>query len=292
MAVDKYCTVFLIYIALVVSMAEADYGACRYDIDMCSCRLGNDNQGTCWDRLADNPGLCASRSCRPGWTCTCGNRTHLCHRQEHTAMRVSLEDSKKATAPCTTTKIYAGSTRELALGSFKLFISETGLAANACNELAWWLNGELMGNHKPVLGMTTSMVQRELEKRRDHSLLELRPGDLLAFRFRAGSYYCFKHYAKFVVNGTSLDLLSPGVSIQYSRQFTEKWFDPLYEPEFGTGEDDPDLTKWIPLRRTMLAEPVTIEPAVDYFEPLAPDSPDHKSSNWYFRVELPHIIAH
>lgn len=281
----------LIYLAVILQVVKADFGACRYDMDMCSCKRGNEDLGTCWDQLPTFPGFCSRRTCRAGWTCSCAGRTHLCNRGAHTALRVAPEDMRSPTALCSATKVYGPSSRRLILGAFNISISEKGVAANACNELAWWHNGELMGNHKPVSDMTSNMVEAELSVRKNHLLLELRPGDLLSFRFRAGSYYCFKNYAEFSVNGTSLNLFSKGVSIRYARRFTEKWFDPQYEPQLGSGEDEPDLTYWIPLRSAMLESPHPIVPGEDLFQELRPDSLDHKQSNWYFRIQIPSTLA-
>jgi hypothetical protein len=119
-----------------------------------------------------------------------------------------------------------------------------------------------------------------------HTELELRGGDIIAWRYRAGSYYCQRHYVKMLVNGTSVDLKTPGVQLQYARAFTTDWYEPHFKPVYGLNEDEPDLQKFLPLREKKFTGE-TITPTGDYFASLDPADRDHKPSNFYFRLTLP-----
>jgi hypothetical protein len=147
---------------------------------------------------------------------------------------------------------------------------------------------ELMGNYKPVPGgVTSASVAGVLSQRSDHSLLELRPGDLIAFRHREGSYYCYNHLSRFLVNGTVVDTTNTGIDVRYSRMFTDNWYDKTYKPVQGVGEVEEDLTKWLPQRTKMLVSGETITPGADMFQTIDMSSADHKRSNWYWRIQIP-----
>lgn len=140
----------------------AEYGPCRYESDACSCKLGNEDQGVCWDRIPDDPLNCRPRSCKKGWTCACGGRTHLCKiaqmtsyhntggavkisevlaskTQSSAASQFSLRQVSSISRPCTSKAAPTASDRELILGTAKIGISPKGLLADKCTYLAWWV---------------------------------------------------------------------------------------------------------------------------------------------------------
>lgn len=119
-----------------------------------------------------------------------------------------------------------------------------------------------------------------------HTQLELRGGDVISWRFRAGSYYCQKHVVELTVNGTKVGLDTPGVELYYARAFTTDWYEPKFTPVFGEDEDEQDLQKFLPLR-TRKFDGTPISPTGDYFEPLDASDADHKPSNFYYRMTLP-----
>ena len=280
---------FFVFVAI-LSLSTADFGTCRYDTDRCSCKMGAANQGLCWDTILGTT-QCSQRPCRAGWTCACGGRTHVCSRGNRVANApVHLEDAKKSVAECTTKTVPAVSSRQFSLGTVALYLSRPGMLANDCSNIAWWLDGELLGNRKTVPGMSESNVDQELSDRENHSLLEILPGSLVAFRVKEGSYYCFKHLVDMVINGTHVTSSSPGVTVHYAREYTKEWFLPSYKltPD-NTAEDESetDLTKFIPLRPKTLTSDKPIKEGVDYWEPRDDSSADNKRSNWYYRVQVP-----
>ncbi|PXF48197.1 hypothetical protein BWQ96_02149 [Gracilariopsis chorda] len=271
-----------------------DVGPCRYDEDRCSCKLGKANQGTCWDKIAESPGECSRRYCRAGWTCACGGRTHVCYRANKPVNSLkNPADISKSVAECVTKSFPLVAGHELTLGRLKFHFSRKGALADDCNEVAWWHNGELLGNRKPVSITSPSDVDKVLKDREEHTLLELRPGDLIAFRFRDSSYYCYKHLTEFVINGTSVNSEALGFTTHYAREFTKDWFSPSYaltDQNMGEDETEPDIRKFLPLRTTKLSNSVSIVPGSDYWEPRDSNSPDNKPSNWYFRIQVPDVI--
>ncbi|CAN8063456.1 unnamed protein product [Agarophyton chilense] len=141
--------------------------------------------------------------------------------------------------------------------------------------------------------MTSTVVDDELKKREQHSLLELRPGDLVAFRFREASYYCYKHFTEMVINGTSLNSETLGFKTFYAREYSENWFMPSYKlTDENTAEDESDvnLRKFLPLRSKKLTSDTTVVPGNDYWEPRDDSNSDNKRSNWYFRIQVPDEI--
>jgi hypothetical protein len=158
----------------------------------------------------------------------------------------------------------------------------------SCVFFASILTIELMGNYRTVSGgVSTTNLASVLADRQNHSLLELRPGDLIAFRHREGSIYCYNHFSEFLVNGTVVDTTMAGVDVRYSRIFAENWYKPSLNVVLGTGEEEKDLTKWLPPRTRMLASTTPVSPGSDQFETIDPKSADHKRSNWYWRIQIP-----
>lgn len=270
----------------IATVANAEFGACRFDVDKCSCKIGAANQGTCWDPVPGVTGQCKSRSCKAGWTCACGGRTHLCTKGSRNAFRVADADKTKSEAACNQQTISAVAGRELELGSFTPRLSRKGVAANACNEIAWWHQGELMGNYKSIPDLTSAGVDDALAVRQDHSLLELRPGDVLAFRFRDASYYCYTHLSDLIVNATTLTTEDDGFEVLYARKFSKDWFLPNAAISIGVDESETDLTKFIPPRTTMF-NGKGIVPGEDNWAPASEGGEDHRASNWYWRIKVP-----
>lgn len=174
----------------------------------------------------------------------------------------------------------------LELGSWTPRISRSGLLANACTRIAWWLNGDLMGNYgdDPVIDATN--VDSEVLRRADHTLYELKSGDLIAFRYKTASYYCFNSQVILNVNGTVLDSATGAMSITFARQHTPDWFMPSFTPVFSPSESGATPTDFSPLRTNFLSSGLPITPGVDHWE--APDgSRDHALSNFYYRIQIP-----
>lgn len=205
-------------------------------------------------------------------------------------MKVADGDKALDTAPCSSQQISVTANREISLGTLRLHISPKGAAANECLELAWWHNGELMGNYKPVDGMDASQTTEQLAIREQHSSLELRGGDILSWRFRDASYYCQKKRVDLVVNGTVVDLNTLGTEIRYSKGFTTDWFSPAFEPVLGAGENETNVQMFLPLR-SVLSDGTAVTSDGDFYQDLDPTSPDHLPGNFYFRLVLPHNLT-
>jgi hypothetical protein len=154
-----------------------------------------------------------------------------------------------------------------------------------------WINGDMLAMFPRRSGPSLDPADAALEvtKRSEHDLLDLRAGDLIAFRFRKASYYCHNSLANIVVNGTFLESTAPGVNITYSRQYSDLWYDKSFLPEYGQTEDDP-ATSWLPLRKTTLVSNEAIVPGLDAWQPVDATHEDHRESNFYFRVQLPPYI--
>lgn len=196
----------------------------------------------------------------------------------------------KTTAVCTSQTVPLVSSRQFTLGTLKLHISRAGILANDCTRIAWWLDGELLGNRKSAAGISTSTVDQEISDREDHSLLELLPGSLVAWRFKDGSFYCFKYFAEMMVNKSKITSSTAGVTIYYAREYTKDWFMPSYKltsEDMGVDESETDLKKFIPLRKKKLTSDTQILEGVDYWQPISEASADNRRSNWYFRMQIP-----
>lgn len=202
---------------------------------------------------------------------------------------VTPSDVSKSTAACKTSQAALVSGRDISLGTFKIHMSRKGMLANECGKLAWWLNGFLYGNRGSEPNVSEATVDVSVKDREEHALLELRRGDLLAFRFKESSYYCYKHLSEMLVNGTDISTASEGVSTRYSREYSSDWFLPSYvldESNTADDETDLDLSKFLLPREKMLGSDTEIVPGVDYFEPRDDSDPDHKRSNFYWRIQI------
>lgn len=286
-------TSFLV-LCLVVAHVAGDLGPCRFDPDRCSCKIGPENQGICWDKIVGQPGMCTRRFCKAGWTCACGGRTHVCYLAPKNVNVVNnLPDVAQATAACQTASSSLVNSREISLGTFKIHISKNGVLADDCTQIAWWHNGILLGNHKLVPSMSALVVDTEHSKREDHSLLELRPGDLLAFRFKEASYYCYKHFSEMLVNGTEISTNTGVTTTHYSREYSQDWFLPsftLTEANTAADESETDLKKFLPLRKTKFSGS-PISNGTDHWEPRDDTNADNKRSNWYYRIQIADTIS-
>lgn len=286
-------TIVLFLLMAMPSNVLGDSGTCRYDIDRCSCRIGEANRGVCWDRDPLFKGLCYRRFCHSGWTCTCHSRTHVCFREYRSVPSVAVEDVHKSQALCASKSVPVVSGQDIALGHLRIHISKTGMLGNDCAEMAWWHNGELMGNHGAASDITTKSIDRELSIREEHAMLELRPGDLIAFRFRDSSYYCYKHLVEFSINGTVITTADARVTTYYARKYSRDWYLPstaLTPKNKGIGESETDLAKFIPLRKTKLTSNSAIVPGEDCWAPKNDSDPDNKKSEWYFRIQIPDAV--
>jgi hypothetical protein len=191
--------------AAALAIASGEFGDCRYDVDACSCKMGSASQGICWDEINGQTGRCSPRACKAGWTCACGGRTHVCsvaqmtsehNTGEKTTYKEAMGDGSSVqmskrkstmTRPCAKSSAPTASKTSLTLGSIKFGTSPNGVLNKGCHQLAWWHNGRLYGNYKTNTSMTGETFSSTMLKMDDHSLLEMRPGDVVAFRFREGS---------------------------------------------------------------------------------------------------------
>lgn len=201
-------------------------------------------------------------------------------------------DSSLSIADCETSSRTMVSGRDISLGTLKIHISVAGVKANECTQISWWHNGVLLGNRGTVDQISEAddaTLNMELSAREDHSLLELRPGDLIAFRFKDGSYYCYNHFSEMVVNETHITSSMDVVSTHYTREFSEGWFLPSYEltaANTAADEGETDLKKFLPLRKTKLSTDTPLIDGIDYWEPRDDSNADNKRSNWYYRMQI------
>lgn len=249
--------------------------------------MGDNHSGTCWDML--DQVQCRRRYCRPGWTCSCHQRTHLC-RMILRGAHMPLNPREKARiSSCRTRTIYAADAPVLKLGSVTISISARGSRADACNEVALFHNGNLIANFPKEPSLVETQPASVLRRRQYYDKLELRPDDVVAFRFHAASYYCFLHHVSFVVNGKTITSDNPKISMFYARRASRGWFlkDYNMNGKMAVSESDPDLTKWLRPRAKMLTSGLTITPKVDYWDAPDQSNPDRRISNYYWRIRLP-----
>lgn len=252
-----------------------------------SCHFGEANQGICWDLVAGTTtsGTCNSRFCRAGWTCGCHNRTHICPIEGRTKYVPSLIAQNGQTATCHQEASKGTARPVLTLGNHTLSLSKKGMLANACQNLVWWHNGNYMKSWDTNPVIVGTNIEQELQERGTQTRMEYRPGDLIAFRFRATSYYCFNSYALLNVNATTLNTESTGVSMSFARKHSADWFKLDFPIIYNSNETAAEQTDFIPLRKKFLASGAAIIPGEDYWR--EPDgTEDHKISNFYFRIQL------
>lgn len=175
-------------------------------------------------------------------------------------------------------------TWQLELGEWDLGLSRKGLLANACNQVSVWHNGYLLGSYGNDPVVTSSNLDEEYDGRTVHKALELKPGDVLAFRFKNASYLCYNSKSELRVNGTTLDTESTGVESYFSKGFTEGWNLPGFTPTFSPQESGASYKDFFPLRES-LSTGTAVTPGDDLWE--ADDgSLDHHTSNFYFIIKL------
>jgi hypothetical protein len=142
--------------------------------------------------------------------------------------------------------------------------------------------------YKPVPG--TVYKTKELDLSENHYLLELRGGDVLAWRYRASSYYCQIHNIVLTINGTVVsDVFSnPLINITYSRAYSPGWFSPSFIPTYGKNEISDSTLSHFLAPRTRKFNGTTIAPDadVDYWSTPNQMDPDAKTSNWYWRIAI------
>lgn len=320
---------FVVGIAVIASVVTAEFGECRFDTNECSCKMGEENQGVCWDQIKEDPSNCRARACNRGWTCACGGRTHLCKvgqitAEHNTGQVVSINEVTAATTapppiqanqfavrqvtslvrPCTRSARAAATNTDLILGTIRFQYSTPGTLANKCTYVAWFLNGKLMGNYKPLSSMSSDQLSSELARRQAHSLLELRPGDLVAFRFKDTSYHCYRHLTEFTIDGVAVDSTAPGFETRFAREHTPGWETKEFQPILEEEERADNLASFLPLRKTQLPKlengtevGAVITPGADMWKPPSnvaagePYDQNHKLSNFYFRIQIPSTVT-
>lgn len=147
-------SIIVVTIAAIVAGARAELGPCRFDDSGCSCKMGEENQGVCWDQIPNDPLNCRPRSCKRGWTCACGGRTHVCalgqvFAEHNTGAPVSIADVAPKSSvvrdfsqqfavrqqstivrPCTPAGRVTATKTDLKLGTIKFSFSSQGTLAN------------------------------------------------------------------------------------------------------------------------------------------------------------------
>lgn len=169
-----------------------------------------------------------------------------------------------------------------------------------CTYVAWFLNGKLMGNYKPPSSITAGSLSSELAIRQSHTLLELRPGDLIAFRFKDTSYHCYRHLTAFSIDGKVVDSTAAGFETRFARQHTDGWETPWFSPALDDVERSDNLASFVPLRKNQLPKTEggsdvgpAIIPGADMWKAPANVAAgeeydqNHKLSNFYFRIQVP-----
>lgn len=227
-----------------------------------------------------------------------------------------------------TAAVQVASGPEISLGSLQFDISPLGAAADDCNQgkfcdfvfgdqwntrygdyffrlrvltslynvilflsfvVAWWHNGVFINQWKPV-GTANIDVTQELEIRENHMLLEARGGDVFAWRYRDGSYYCQIHNIRLDINSTIIEdvFTNPLIRLTYAREFSEDWFAPSFEPVYGTSEEQStDLKHFLPPRTAKFnGDAIVPNENNDYWTTNNQDDADSKKSNWYWRLEV------
>lgn len=280
-----------VVLSLHIFVAAGDTSPCRYEEKYCSCKLGESNQGRCWDEIASKPGFCYQRYCLRGWICACSNRSHVCQRSLQLVNSVIDEFIFEPRAPCKKQIHYQISKPILKLGHFLPSLSRRGMRNDMCTRFTWWHNGLFRGDWSSVgEAMDVNSTNVALKQRAQHDMLELRPGDLLAFQFSQGSYYCYNSFAQIQVNNLNITTNMPRVTTHYARQFSENWFDPsfvLNETNTALNESDPDFTKFLPPRKRMLMDNSSIIPGVDLWERDLGANEDTRTADWFWRIQIP-----
>lgn len=179
------------------------------------------------------------------------------------------------------------SSEPLLLGSWNAEFSRKGMLENKCNQISWFHNGEEMGVYGLDPVITAANVDAELARRSEHTQFEFRPGDLIAFRFKDASYYCYNHRSMFRVNGTMIETGTSGTQTWFAKAFSPNWFSPSFVPTYASAEDGAGIHDFIPLRTSTRNSngTVPIVPGTDMWEP-DDGSLDHQTSNFYFRIQL------
>lgn len=243
--------------------------------------------------------MCKSRPCLKGWTCACAGRTHLCPRADANVNTVSIADSEArpapAEAPCNRTLLKKVTSPTLKLGMFNLSVSERGIQADKCTQFSWYHNGDFRGEwtNEGAFALSDNDTAKALADRSVHTLLELLPGDLIAFQFTEASYYCYKSFAAISANDLNITTDMLGVETYYAREYSTDWYSPNVTVNAttignGTEEFESDLTKFLVPRKALLNDStIPIVPGVDYWEADDGFGKDTGIGNWYWRIHIP-----
>lgn len=309
-----------VVVGVLLAVGNAEYGECTFSDKFCSCKVGSESEGICLDKVPGKA-ICTARTCVEGWTCSCHGRTHLCEIKKVTGYKntgaplllqdvlktenpefenevrslklkpVARNAAAKIERPCTTHQHFVASKVDLKLGNITFHFSEIGMLAGKCNVLAWWLNGKKMGDYRHAGDVNSGNLKEYVTKFSKHSLLEIRPGDLVAFRFRAGTYHCYKHLTSFIINGRRIESTAPGFSTRFARQWTKNWFKKSFTPTLAEEETRQNLQSFVPLRKHMIKETesdaeVEIIPDADMFSTNYATA-NHQVSNFYYRIQIP-----
>lgn len=161
-----------------------------------------------------------------------------------------------------------------------------------------------MGNYKPASSVSPGSLSSELATRQDHSLLEIRPGDIVAFRFKDTSYHCYNHLTVFNIDGIAVDSRTAGFETRFARAHTDGWETKSFSPVIDEVERDDNLASFIPLRKNQLPKLETgtgvgpaIIPGADMWKAPANVAAgeeydqNHKQSNFYFRIQIPATLS-
>lgn len=282
----------------VIPLIHCDVGPCHFDSDECSCSEKNTGGGICWDKNGNS--TCTSRPCNGGWTCLCEGRTHLCETKEKKIyIPTGTISAGQSTAQCEKEERQVVLKPILKLGFLTISLSFKGILKNDCNRFKWFLNGETMGTYPSEPGMNAISAIKARKERQYHKMLELKEGDVIAFRFIQASYYCFSGSVYILHNGTVSDF-RPGEAnarrfeAYYSDHQISGWKSRDLELEDeNTAPDETSAASkgrntFILFRSKKLSQSHSIITGLDdLWEPRDNTNPDNRRSNWYFRMKIP-----
>lgn len=155
-------------------------------------------------------------------TCDCDG-DYLCHRGPTTVSLVP--DVTNNPAACTTAEEIRINMAGCKLGYFHPSISPTGFAAGACQNWVWWLNGDPPQN---IFTNSDNQANGDLNALTQWNDLPLKPGDVLAFRWRDEWEECYMQFTELSVNGTVINTMDPTATRHvFSEDFVTGW------PEVG-----------------------------------------------------------
>lgn len=289
-------TLGVLLLSSIHTRANTESAPCRFENSQCSCLFNHQEGGICLDKIRGSD-LCAQRPCRGGWTCQCAGRTHLCNLNRVRVLVPAIEPSAPkpapdANIPCDRSPQRIVSSLQIVLGWVSFGISYQGLREGDCSRFTWFLNGRKMAEFDDSTAEGSAIpTHRSMVF---HDKLEMRPGDVVAFRFQRSSYYCFSNSVLMHVNGTSERATAPAgdrFEAYYNRASVTGWksknlvIDQTNSKpeESAAGPED-----WIPWRTRKLVPPrPALPPSQNNWKPRDETNLDDRRGKWFFRFKIP-----